>query len=148
MLAHLDWLLQSMSHSLLQRPSECIPRILFALAELFQISSCRRVPWDNLVNWLKSGSGCYWIDGKAGSGKSTLLKYISDHSQTRTSLRTWAGGRELAVSSFYFWNLDSPLQKSQSGLLRALLFNLLEPRPTACSPGVPRHVSGGTHEEC
>jgi hypothetical protein len=40
------------------------------------------VPWDNLVNWLESGSGCYWIDGKAGSGKSTLLKYISDHAQT------------------------------------------------------------------
>jgi hypothetical protein len=87
------------------------------------------VPWDNLANWLKSGSGCYWIDGKAGSGKSTLLKYISEHAQTWTSLRTWAGGRELTVSSFYFWNLGSPLQKSQSGLLRALLFNLLEPRP-------------------
>jgi cation diffusion facilitator CzcD-associated flavoprotein CzcO len=42
-LAHLDWLLQSMSHSLLQRPSECIFCILFALAEPFHISSCRRV---------------------------------------------------------------------------------------------------------
>jgi hypothetical protein len=29
-------------------------------------------PWDNFNQWLRSGTGCYWISGKAGSGKSTL----------------------------------------------------------------------------
>ena len=87
------------------------------------------VPWDNFVDWLKSGYGCYWIDGKAGSGKSTLMKYIFGHEKTRTMLQNWAGRRELALSSFYFWNIGSPLQKSQLGLLRALLFSLLESRP-------------------
>lgn len=28
--------------------------------------------WDNLLEWLETGSGIYWINGKAGSGKSTV----------------------------------------------------------------------------
>ncbi|KAB8346320.1 hypothetical protein FH972_023364 [Carpinus fangiana] len=29
-----------------------------------------------LKTWLRSGTGCFWIQGKPGSGKSTLMKYL------------------------------------------------------------------------
>lgn len=31
---------------------------------------------DSIAEWLESGSGVYWISGKAGSGKSTLMKHL------------------------------------------------------------------------
>jgi len=30
-----------------------------------------------LVQWLKHGSGTFWISGKPGSGKSTLMKFLT-----------------------------------------------------------------------
>lgn len=35
-----------------------------------------------LEPWLRTGSGIYWIKGKAGSGKSTLMKYLITHPST------------------------------------------------------------------
>lgn len=29
-------------------------------------------PWPSFVEWLETGSGIYWINGKLGSGKSTV----------------------------------------------------------------------------
>jgi hypothetical protein len=33
----------------------------------------------SMHEWLKRGSGIYWISGKAGSGKSTLMKFLCNH---------------------------------------------------------------------
>lgn len=83
-------------------------------------------PWSNFAEWLRQGQGCYWINGKAGSGKSTLMKFIHHDPRTKSALSTWASGHELVTASFFFWNLGSTLQKSQGGLLRSLLHDILD----------------------
>lgn len=82
-------------------------------------------PWDNITEWLESGTGIYWINGKAGSGKSTLMKYITGHKSTQTSLKQWCKKEELLVGTFYFWYAGTKLQRSQIGLLRSLLLHVL-----------------------
>jgi hypothetical protein len=86
-------------------------------------------PWDDFVRWLRYGKGCYWINGKAGSGKSTLMKYIATQPRTRLILDEWADRHELVTASYFFWNAGTTLQKSQGGLLRAILFQILDKRP-------------------
>lgn len=88
-------------------------------------------PWGNFVEWLKNGQGIYWIQGKAGSGKSTLMSYICGDQRTKVLLKTWAGTHELLVIPFFFWKAgkDSPMQKSSAGLLRSLLYQILEKLP-------------------
>jgi hypothetical protein len=83
-------------------------------------------PWSNFIEWLKDGQGCYWISGKAGSGKSTLMKYLQLDTRTSTALPHWAQDQALVNASFYFWNAGTPLQKSQAGLLRSSLFDVLD----------------------
>jgi hypothetical protein len=84
--------------------------------------------WSSFSRWLKAGSGCYWIGGKAGSGKSTLMKYIQADPRTQGFLRQWADYNQLLTASFFFWNAGTTLQKSQPGLMRSLLFEILEKR--------------------
>ncbi|KAI0974215.1 prion-inhibition and propagation-domain-containing protein [Xylaria arbuscula] len=83
------------------------------------------VEWDDLRYWLESENGIYWISGKAGSGKSTLMKYLHDHETTSTLLSKWAGSIPLSIGSFFLWNLGTSEQKSLSGLLRAILHQVL-----------------------
>ncbi|KAI1312022.1 hypothetical protein F5Y03DRAFT_262244 [Xylaria venustula] len=80
-------------------------------------------------NWLRSGNGIFWIRGKAGSGKSTLMKLISHHPTTLEDLRCWSGSQKLVTGRFYFWNSGTDLQKSQEGLLRSLIFEILRQCP-------------------
>ncbi|KAK7712426.1 hypothetical protein SLS64_004810 [Diaporthe eres] len=82
--------------------------------------------WDNLAEWLRSGSGVYWLAGKAGSGKSTLMKYVSNHPQTTSLLKLWTGQSELFTVQFFFYALGRLEQKSQEGVLRSLLFQFLD----------------------
>jgi hypothetical protein len=81
--------------------------------------------WSDFVKWLRAGNGIYWVNGKAGSGKTTLMRYIHDNIRTRQELSLWAGDNPLQISSFFFWNSGTLEQKSQSGLLRSLLFEIL-----------------------
>ncbi|KAI1266984.1 hypothetical protein F5Y18DRAFT_444738 [Xylariaceae sp. FL1019] len=85
--------------------------------------------WSDLNKWLEEGDGCYWISGKAASGKSTLMKFIYTHPKFSNHLHRWAGNLPLITASFFFWFLGTSLQKSQVGLLRALLFEILSGRP-------------------
>jgi hypothetical protein len=75
--------------------------------------------------WLEHGSGIYWIAGKAGSGKSTLMKLITEHEETRRALEIWAGDTILVCPAFYFWYGGTQTQRSQLGMLRSLLHELL-----------------------
>jgi hypothetical protein len=87
-------------------------------------------PWSDFSAHLQNDSmDPYFVNGKAGSGKSTLMKYVQTHETTRALLEQWAGSKKLAVSHFYFWNLGTPLQKTHTGLLRALLYGILEQYP-------------------
>ncbi|KAI1422042.1 hypothetical protein F5Y12DRAFT_717778 [Xylaria sp. FL1777] len=84
-------------------------------------------------SWLKSGNGIFWVRGKAGSGKSTLMKFISHHPTTLQYLRCWSGSQQLIMGRFYFWNSGTDLQKSQEGLLRSLIFEILRQCPELAS---------------
>ncbi|KAM0511307.1 hypothetical protein ACHAPE_009973 [Trichoderma viride] len=81
------------------------------------------------VKWLQKSNGMYWITGKAGSGKSTLMKFLTDHPQTLQYLTEWTNGNDLIVAKHYFWNPGTTMQKSQEGLFRALLHQILGQRP-------------------
>jgi len=94
-------------------------------AWIFQPPKDSDRPWSDFHKWLNGDQPdrLYWINGKAGSGKSTLMKYLVGHHNTRESLKQWAGGTKLLLSSFFFWYSGHDLQKSQIGLLRALLYS-------------------------
>ncbi|KAI1466139.1 uncharacterized protein F4812DRAFT_452049 [Daldinia caldariorum] len=88
----------------------------------------------NLKSWLTTEDApIYWVTGNAGSGKSTLMKYIREHPRLSARLRTWAGSRKLYVASHFFWSAGTPMQQSQEGLLRTLLFQILLERPDLVS---------------
>lgn len=109
----------------------------------FKNSTREQVQWSNLSEWLKKEAGVYWISGKAGSGKSTLMKHIFDDVRTCQYLSAWAKDRAhgnpqplqtpLCLATFFFWNSGTQEQKSQSGLLRALLYQVLSSHPELLS---------------
>lgn len=91
----------------------------------------RAQPWSSFKDWLEGdGNDPYWLSGKPGSGKSTLMKYIStefsSYCRSHETLSAWS---DAVTCSFFFWNLGSPLQKNYVGLLRSLLFQIVEQRP-------------------
>jgi hypothetical protein len=79
----------------------------------------------NYVKWLQEENGVYWVAGKAGSGKSTLMKFLTDHPFTIHHLRAWAGQKSLVIAKHYFWSPGASIQKSQEGLFRTLLLQIL-----------------------
>jgi hypothetical protein len=85
--------------------------------------------WTNFVDWLRRGDGLYWINGKAAAGKSTLMKYIYLHPDTQKHLSFWAGSSPYHIAGFFFWNSGTKLQRSQAGLFRSLLYEVLRKIP-------------------
>ena len=81
--------------------------------------------WSYFAQWLKSGHGVYWINGKAGSGKSTLMHYIYTHERPLEYLGSWSSTRRLLTPAFFFWNSGVPLQKTIDGLLRSVIYQML-----------------------
>jgi GTPase SAR1 family protein len=82
------------------------------------------------VQWLHSNNDLYWISGRPGSGKSTLMKFLCHHQKTKEHLTTWAGNEEVIIAEYFFWNAGkNDLQKSQEGLLRSLLYQILRQYP-------------------
>lgn len=79
--------------------------------------------------WLKIGDGFYWIQGKPGSGKSTLMKFLCQDRRTSQTLQVWADGAKMVTASFFFWRSGTKMQRSQDGLLRSLLFEILRNCP-------------------
>lgn len=95
------------------------------------------VKWDNLSQWLQSGSGIYWILGKAGSGKTTLMKHLYDSSVACCLLSKWAKSEQLIIPHFFFWNLGTPEQKTQYGLYRGLLYYIFKDNPSLIPAMLP-----------
>ena len=83
--------------------------------------------------WLRGGSGLFWISGKPGAGKSTLMKYISGHDRTPMLLADWSSPKKSIIGSHYFWSAGTPIQQSQEGLLRSLLFDVFGQAPSLMS---------------
>ncbi|KAF4340530.1 hypothetical protein FBEOM_5568 [Fusarium beomiforme] len=94
---------------------------------------------DTFVSWL-SGTGLgpiYWITGKPGSGKSTLVRYLSQHPVALYHLRRWGGKKRVNTAGFFFWTSGSRQQRSQTGLLRYLLHQLLSSGPELIEKAFP-----------
>ncbi|KAK5721184.1 hypothetical protein LTR17_014825 [Elasticomyces elasticus] len=81
------------------------------------------------LDWLNNDSGMFWVAGKAGAGKSTLMRYLFNHDATMEGLRHWAKGGKLISSRHFFWRAGTPLQKSQTGLLRSLCHDIFRNCP-------------------
>jgi hypothetical protein len=97
---------------------------------ILQDSSGVQQPWPNLDEWLRTTkTDVYWVSGKAGSGKSTLMKYLRKDVRLKQALVAWAGDIPLIITSFYFWNPGDSIQKSQEGLFRTLILQVLEEMP-------------------
>ncbi|KAJ4176077.1 hypothetical protein NW767_015565 [Fusarium falciforme] len=89
-------------------------------------------------DWLVSDDDIYWVSGKPGSGKSTLLKFLSRHSQTMAKLDIWAKQKRLIHAEYFFWNAGKQkLQKSQEGLLRSLVYQILRQCPEMIPKAYP-----------
>ncbi|RSM17772.1 hypothetical protein CDV31_003379 [Fusarium ambrosium] len=87
-------------------------------------------PWDNFRDFLSNDTDIYWITGKAGSGKSTLTKFAVHHGRTAKALQKWANGKRLNRAHFYFYYKGTKLEKSEAGVLRSLLHQILFQRRT------------------
>ncbi|RWA08934.1 hypothetical protein EKO27_g6160 [Xylaria grammica] len=89
---------------------------------IFRPTEPSNIPFDK---WLQADSGTFFIYGKPGSGKSTLMKFIRNAPETGARLKRWAGDKKMVIAHYFFWNAGPTLQKSQEGLLRSLLFEIL-----------------------
>ncbi|POS72344.1 hypothetical protein DHEL01_v209263 [Diaporthe helianthi] len=59
--------------------------------------------------------------------QNSILEALSK--ETMRYLKTWSGNHELIFASFFFWKHGSEEQRSLPGLLRSLLFSVLEQQP-------------------
>jgi len=94
--------------------------------------------WSNFPEWLQSGNGLYWLNGKAASGKSTLTKYIVDSGKAYKFLRCWASGYDLDIFTFFFWNSGTIEQRSLLGIFRSILHQNLWKSPQKIELILPR----------
>jgi hypothetical protein len=53
------------------------------------------------------------------------MQFILSDSRTYESLSEWSQGNPIQTIPFFFWSTGSDEQKSLTGLLRALLFQIL-----------------------
>lgn len=88
------------------------------------------LPWADFSEWLEHDSeSLYWITGKPGSGKSTMMKYVCGDSRLITHLQNWSGQKPFITVWYFSWNAGDGLQKSQEGMLRSLLYQIIQQRP-------------------
>ncbi|KAI1073159.1 hypothetical protein LB507_009118 [Fusarium sp. FIESC RH6] len=94
---------------------------------------------DSFTAWLNGSElgPIYWITGKPGSGKSTLVRYLSQHPVALHHLRKWADKKTISTAGFFFWTSGSRQQRSQTGLLRYLLHQLLSSDPDLVEKAFP-----------
>ncbi|KAI0595319.1 hypothetical protein F4775DRAFT_377432 [Biscogniauxia sp. FL1348] len=142
----------------LQAPSERYDMVKDAAKDtyewLFQDSNTTPIYDDTLVDgksdssrlevskrftrWLHYGTGIFHVSGKPGSGKSVLMKFIMEHKCTKEFLRKWAEGKRLVHSKFFFWKPGDWRQNSLRGLVRGILYDVLDNQPDLVSILFPR----------
>ncbi|KAI9665164.1 MAG: hypothetical protein M1831_002174 [Alyxoria varia] len=101
----------------------------------------------NFMKWLQNPrSRAYWITGYAASGKSTLLSFCFHNAETRNALQQCCpSDTQIVMVSYFFWKPGTYLQKSLQGLLRTLLFQIVDCRPELIRTLFERSPEGPTH---
>ncbi|EWC45662.1 hypothetical protein DRE_05223 [Drechslerella stenobrocha 248] len=97
---------------------------------LFETEQFKR--WKNREN-IQDYNGVLWIKGKPGAGKSTLMKHALLHCEEELIDHTIAS---------YFFNARSAsqLEKTSLGMLRSLLYQVLDRDQAAFSRFIPRFL--------
>lgn len=89
----------------------------------------------DLVEFLNTGTGLFWVSGEAASGKSTLMKYLAGPRRDGNDVWQWEGSRDVTIACHFCWIVDD-FQKTQSALLRTLLYHIfwaeLDITPKVC----------------
>ncbi|KPM43280.1 hypothetical protein AK830_g3266 [Neonectria ditissima] len=131
-----DFLLESLAYkSMLDREDEVTEAHGQTLEWIFDdtvLSDTHQNDFSSqFTSWLRTPSlgSIYWITGKPGSGKSTLMRFLSQHPVSMDHLQHWAGSHPVCTAGFFFWTSGSQEQRSQTGLLRYLLHQLLSANP-------------------
>lgn len=131
-----DFILESLAYSSMRdREDEVTEAHSRTLEWIFDDSSLtqplRNAFRDSFTAWLKTNAlgPIYWITGKPGSGKSTLMRFLSQDPTAVEFLRLWADDKPVQIAGFFFWTSGSRQQRSQTGLLRSLLHQLLSLSP-------------------
>ncbi|OIW28222.1 hypothetical protein CONLIGDRAFT_597592 [Coniochaeta ligniaria NRRL 30616] len=96
--------------------------------------------------WLRQKHGLFWVSGKPGSGKSTFMKFIADHEETAALLGHWASSYRLLVARHYFTIYGTLIQRSLEGMLRSLLFEILNQAPELILKALPQYWSEDTEK--
>lgn len=96
------------------------------------------LPWADFPEWLEHDSeSVYWITGKPGSGKSTIMKYVCGDERLMAHLRNWSGSKPFYTAKYFSWYAGDALQKSQEGLLRSLLYQIIRQTPQVALRWLP-----------
>ncbi|KAK0716299.1 hypothetical protein B0H67DRAFT_260877 [Lasiosphaeris hirsuta] len=111
-----------------QRYEEVNPAYHSTFEWIFR-SELDTVDGSSFPEWLRSGHGLYWINGKPASGKSTLMRYIIDSGRAHELLRVWSTGHDLSVFTFFFWSGGTAEQRSLRGIFQSILYQFLAERP-------------------
>ncbi|KAI1214744.1 uncharacterized protein F4807DRAFT_7560 [Annulohypoxylon truncatum] len=80
------------------------------------------------LSWLQNDNPFFWVSGKAGCGKSTLMKYMHEDKRTEAALKDslWTEAKELILIGHFFYDRGNDNQKSREGMLRSILFHILQ----------------------
>ncbi|KAK7966477.1 uncharacterized protein PG986_000754 [Apiospora aurea] len=62
--------------------------------------------------------------------KKPWMEFLWHHNSTREHLEAWSGTNRLTTASYFFWAAGDELQRSEEGLMRALLFEILRACPS------------------
>jgi hypothetical protein len=101
--------------------------------------ACGKPKWSSFPAWLEGPSTTpYWVTGRPGSGKSTLMRFIEGHGNLQHHLSQWKPELRLKILSYFAWNPGLGSQKSIEGLVRTILFQLLESEPHLLTAVLPR----------
>ncbi|KAG4440948.1 hypothetical protein IFR05_003577 [Cadophora sp. M221] len=83
----------------------------------------------SIQQWLSSGTGVFWIQGKPASGKSTLMNHLKSSSKTKSALAHARTKRWVVVRFFFDFRARTGISNNFDGLLRAILYQLASDVP-------------------
>lgn len=81
------------------------------------------------MHWLSSSNGLFWIAGKPASGKSTLIDHLVHQDRLLSKLRHHSPLDWVVLRFFFDFRGGKGLTNSFEGLLRSLVYQLIQKMP-------------------